>query len=359
MSPAMELIPTLAILLVAGLPALGAGQTATLDLVSEAGYNAVAITADVPVIGASTDTTNLSGSLEVRLGIDPSTGEVGEFTVLSGNVTGTGVTLSRSVFLLGSYNVSATSLGATLVTPVPPGPVDPPTGNFDAARHTFTINSGSLGGSATVLGTTTPVTLDFAAAPLSGAGSGTGNVSLVLTGSTPTSRSYEVNVLVPVSVSVSFPVSDDPGALEAEVTASGTVKARGTVTIPVSPYETWSVANAIPGALFGDDANGDGVPNGLQWGLGLAADDVPFPRLLQPGGAAGDTVDFKLTLPPGGSAGALRVLVATNPAAGAFSTLGAGAVSTGNPIPAGTSGVVTVSLPKTQALFLRMQAIEP
>ena len=76
-------------------------------------------------------------------------------------------------------------------------------------------------------------------------------------------------------------------------------------------------------------------------------------------GLVGVTVDFKLTQPTGGSAGALRVLVATNPASNPFATLSAGAVSAGNPIPAGTSGVVTITLPKTQALFLRRQAIEP
>jgi hypothetical protein len=354
----MELNPTLAILLAASLPALGAEQITTLDLVDEAGYNTVSLTIDVPLIGSSSDTTNLSGSLQVRLGIDPSTDEVGELTILTGNVTGTGVTLSKSG-LFGSYNVSSTSLGATLASPAPPGVVDPPTGNFDATQHTFTINSGTLGGSFTVLGTTTPIALDFATAPLDGMGSGTGNVSLVLTGSTPTSRSYEVTVLVPISISDSIPVSDDPGAQEVGVAASGTVKARGTVTIPVNPYEAWADANAIPGALFGDDANGDGVPNGLQWGLGLAADDFPFPHLLQPGPAAGSTVDFKLMLPPGGSAGALRVLVAPDPASNPFATLSAGAVSAGNPIPAGTSGLVTISLPKSQAMFLRLQAIEP
>jgi hypothetical protein len=55
----------------------------------------------------------------------------------------------------------------------------------------------------------------------------------------------------------------------------------------------WTLANSIPGALFGDDANDDGIPNGMLWALGLDTSDNPIPP--------GTTGTVTITLPSGDS----------------------------------------------------------
>ena len=122
-----------------------------------------------------------------------------------------------------------------------------------------------------------------------------------------------------------------------------------------SPYELWVTDNSIPGAVFGDDHNGDGVTNGILWALGLDATDNPLPDLPV---AAGSTVTF--TLPAGGSAGDLFVEGSDFLESG-WVDLAGETISTGvNPIPAGSTGTVTITLPTgLQVYLMRLRAVAP
>jgi len=328
----MKLHLTLAAFLAAALPAVANPATATLTAVDEPGFNEIVLNFSPPILlPDGSDTTELSGSLEVMLEIDPETDQVSVMTITSGNVAGTPVSLEGGdpndpfssspqpgrvrgktsmklndlwqvwpVKFHKSYSLNSSVLGATLATPSPPGTVGPPAlppGDFDASQHTFTVNSGTLGGNVFVpfLFNET-ISFDFASMPVGGAGSGTGSVSLSPTGSTPTSKSYDVTVLLPISVAENFDVM----GIIIPITAVGTAKVTGPATIevtPANPYLAWMEANSLAGAVFEEDENGDGVPNGLQWGLGLAATDLPFPHLLQPSGPK----VFTLAPPAGGT----------------------------------------------------------
>jgi hypothetical protein len=324
--------------------------TANLILVDESGFNAIDIAIDVPVVGGSSDTSEVSGTVAVELEIDPLTDEVTELTVVDGNVSGSGVEFSRNI-IVARYDVTASSIGAVLSTPDPPGVVDGPTGDFDAAQHWFTINSGELEGEVRAGFETTVIPpVNFADAPVTGPGTGTGNVSLVETGSTATSKTYAVTVTLPVSLDGEFEAS--PGQVVG-VDAGGTVKATGSVTVPVNPYEFWAAANGMAGARFDADENGDGIANGLQWALGLAENEPARPHLLRP--APGG---FEIVLPAGGSAGVLRVMGSDHPGMQAFTELDASAVSVGNPIPPGTTGTVVVNPGAGVRGFLRLEATE-
>ena len=341
---------TLAALLCFGaLPVHAVPVTADLILVDESGFNEIEIAIDVPIVGGDNDTSEVSGTVTVELEIDPVTDEVTELTVIEGNVTGTGVKFSRNI-IVARYEVTASSIGAVLSTPDPPGEVDGPTGDFDAAQHSFTVNSGVLDGEVRAGFETTEITLDFGDAPVSGPGTGTGNVSLVETSSTATSKVYSVTVTLPVSLDGEFDASPD---LAVGVNASGIVKAAGSVTVPLDPYEVWAAANGMPGAPFDADDNGDGIANGLQWALGLAENESARPHLLRP--APGG---FEIVLPTGGSAGVLRVTRSGHPGIEAFTELDASAVSVGNPIPAGTTGTVVVNPGAGARGFLRLEATE-
>lgn len=336
--------------------AYAAPGTSTLTLVNEAGFNTLDInlTINAP-IASSSDTTDLSGTIQVALEIDPDTDQVSEMTIINGTVTGTPISLSGGG-AAGSYSFSSNTLGGILSTPNPPGIVDPPTGDFDASQHAFEINQGVLSGTFTpFVGNPTNLSFDFGSSSVTGAGSGTGNVALTPTGSTPTSKTYDVVVTLPLSVTDTFDVIT--GLVTATVNVTGITKAAGTVTIdvtPENPYIAWTIANGIEGAAFDGDENGDGVDNGFLWALGLGATDSPFPHLLMPSGPK----TFTMTLPAGGSAA--DILIQTGSDLTGWSDLDGAAMSTDNPIPAGTTGTVTITLPDSpNPVFVRGIATAP
>ncbi|NIP92870.1 MAG: hypothetical protein GWO24_05165, partial [Akkermansiaceae bacterium] len=250
-------------------------------------------------------------------------------------------------------------LGAEVSTLIPPGAVDPVSGDFDAAEHGFTINEGTLSGEVAVLfNPREDVQFDFATEPVEGMGSGTGNLNLVERARDSDSVSYNVTVLLPVAVMEVVTA----GGLDVEVTAEGTIKAAGVTTVPLGPedpFGSWAEDNDIPGAPFEGDENNDGVPNGLVWALGLDAGTPPFPFLLQPARETGEIVSFSITLPPGGSAGEILVRGSADPGVIPFSDLPPDAVSRGNPIPVGTSGTVTIELPPGGQGFVQLQVTAP
>ena len=346
-------------------PAWAVPLIANLDMVQEDNFNEITLSFQPPFFGdPGRDTTTLSGEVELLLEVDPVTDRVSEMTITNGTISGTPLRISESQFLVGRYELESTVIGADLTTPEAPARVDPVTGAYDAAQHNFTVSSGTLGGSIniTLAGINEQLTFDFAQMPVGGAGSGTGTVALTVLEESEASKTYDVVVLLPVSVVENFAVPETPlGDVEIPVSATGTAKLGGTVVLqlaPIDPFVAWAEQNGIPGVSPLGDSNGDSVPNGLQWALGLDADTNPFPHLLAPSDTTAATVDFTLTLPAGGSAAPLTVLSTSDPA-GNFGFLSSGAVSAGNPIPAGTSGTVSISLPRSSKGFLRLMVGEP
>jgi len=356
----MKLPPlTIACSLFPSLFLFGETVSTTLEITPEPEFNSIEITIAPPVLPLSGDNTNLSGSLEVELEIDPDSDQVSALTIINGTASGTPLSLSASNFL-GSYDFSSTEIGAGVETLTPPGAVDPTTGEFDASEHSLTVQSGTLFGSISIplLDIDEIVDFDFATEPFGGVGEGTGTVALTPTGITTTSKSYDVVILFPVQIENAV----DALGFEIPITAAGVVKGVGTVLVPITPpdpYLAWTESNSIAGELFAGDENQDGVPNGLQWALGLDATTTPFSALLQPMGEMATTIDFTMTLPTGGSAADLTVLVSANPESDSFATLAPGSVSSGNPIPAGTSGTVTIRLPKNAMGFVRLSVNAP
>ena len=117
--------------------------------------------------------------------------------------------------------------------------------------------------------------------------------------------------------------------------------------------KSFAEQNNLAGATRLQDSNGDGVPNGIQWALGLQASDNPYPHLLTPNGTTDSSVDFAISLPPAGTAAPLLVVTATDPSE-PFLPLGGVLINRGNPIPAGSTGVVTIKLPRGEQGFLQL-----
>ena len=335
-----------------GQPLSAAPATATLAAVNEAGFNRITIEFEPPVLPTGSDTSRLSGDLEVLLEIDPVTDQVSEMTIIDGNIQGSEIEMSGSTFFIGSYDLESSTLDATLATPNPPGIVDPGTGEFDSAQHSFTVVSGDLSGEITVIGSTNQISFDFSDTPIGGTGIGTGTVTLNPTETTPTSKTYDVEVLLPIAVNEVF----EAEGFEIPIRANGTAKLVGPATVeivPEDPFAAWAEQNSLAGATQLEDANGDGVPNGIQWALGLDASGNPFPHLLIPEGATPSGVHFSISLPAGGTAAPLLVVTGSDPTE-PFNPLGGAFVSRANPIPIGSTGLVTVRLPRQERGFVQL-----
>jgi hypothetical protein len=326
----------------------------TLTLVNQPGMNQITVTVApvVPLVNASSSaTTTLTGTVQAFFDINPATGQTSELTLLNGRANGTNMNFVRNIFLVGGYNITVSNLSAAINTITPPGVVTPATGSFAANQHRFDIDQGTITGTTSGALAGDPINESFTPEnPASGTGSGNGSVVLVHTGDSGIYRNYTVTATLPVTINDSF-VS---GTNTVNVTATGTVRASGTVQVPKTEYLAWTLDQGIPNAPFAGDPNGDGVSNGLLWALGLNANSNPLPYLprpnpAQPGG-------FIVPLPPGGSGA--PILIQSSPNLGTWGPAGAvGPVA--NPVPAGTSGNVTVAPDGSPKRFIRLQVTEP
>lgn len=340
------------VLLATASGALAAGRPITLDLAEGGPDNRVTIGLNVPGIGSDDDVSTITGTVAAEVEIDPDTDQVTALSFTSADVSGTPITLRASFLGLASFNLTSTVIGGNLTTPAPPGTVNAD-GIFDSAQHVFEINEGSIGGTVNVFGSVSNVNVDFQTDPVGAAGVNPGGVWSVPTSATTTSKTYTVVVIMPLSITEVQTVE----GTEVTITANGQLNASGEITVPLGTlYEQWAVANDIDGAPFTGDHDLDGVSNGLLWALGLQVDDDPRPVLPAINGSS-----VELTLPAGGTAADLWLETSTALTPGSWLALRAVAVSTGtNPLPAGTSGPVSVALPSGDPLRgLRLRVDEP
>jgi len=337
------ILPALALLAAPAL-AIDPVNEGTLTLVNEAGFNDLALNLSVPLFGNQTKHSTLTGSIDVRLDIDPATGLSPEFTILDGTVNGTGVSF-KLTFLFSTITANASDFTGNVFTTLPPGMMNPATGQGDASQHEFNINQGTVTGSAPG----TPIDINFAVDPFGNPTSGTGTVTITPAGTTPTRAIYDITAVLPVDLT-----KEITGILTATLTGTGTMKATGQISVAL-PYPDWAVAQGIPGAPPEADSNSNGIQNGITWALGLGLTDDPRPHLLIPDPAT--PKGFLLPLPAGGTSGSLTVEASPDLSPGSWLPLGPGDLSTAaNPLPPGTTGNVTVSASAALQRYLRLRA---
>ncbi|MCH7229068.1 hypothetical protein [Haloferula sp. A504] len=335
-----------------------AAVPATVELAAVTGdpsFNQLQITVDPGFGLTDSDVSQVTGNLFADLEVDPLLGQVSEMTLRNGEdpddgLRATDVSFSRSVILVGGYSVSGNGLAGEIFTPSPPGVVTPGTGEFDASQYSFLLDQGTLAGSARIFGTTTLLDQVITPAePITGPGAGTGTVLLTFVEDAGPFRTYAVLLTLPVTISDTFV----DGSLSVDVTASGTLRAEGIVQVPRSEYVAWTLAEGIPGADPQADINGDGIPNALAWAYGLGKDDDAgaWRPAVTPGKG------FEIPLPPGGIIAPVRVRVSQN--LGGWTDLPVERISGGqNPLPAGSTGTITVSGSGAAREFLRLEVEE-
>jgi hypothetical protein len=245
----MKALLTLALGLIPPLAAIPANTT--LTLVNDPNFNKITVKVD-PGSGLSdTDVTTLTGTVQAYFDVNPATGRTTELTLVNGRANGTNMNFSRTAFLnLAAYNINVTNLSAAINTIAPPGVVTPATGIFAANQHRFDIDQGTITGTTSGLIGNNAINESFTPLnPASGTGNGDGTVVLTAAGISGIYRNYSVTATFPVSIADTFLA----GTTSVAITASGTVKATGTLQVPRTAYLAWTIAQTIPNAPFNGD----------------------------------------------------------------------------------------------------------
>jgi hypothetical protein len=198
-------------------------------------------------------------------------------------------------------DISTAGMRGTAFTPPPvPAAVTANTtgGTFDAALHRVLINQGTITGSISATNPPTPVNADFATSPVEGAGVGTGTVTMVPGAFSATHRTMQTTIEMPVD----FTDTQDLGGTPVSVRVQGTIRATGSVDLPLDPL-------AAP--VFS-----------------LASGSYPSGQNITISGESGSTIYYRLNGGPEQSA-ASPVTTLTVPAAPATLTITAFARKTG------------------------------
>jgi len=346
----MKALFVLALGLISPLFAIPANTT--LTLVSDPNFNKITVKVDPGFDLSDTDVTTLTGTVQAFFNVNPANGQTTELTLVNGRANGTNMNFARrAAFNLAAYNINVTNISAAIYTIAPPGIVTPETGIFAANQHRFDIDQGTITGTTSGLIGNNAVNESFTPQnPTSGTGTGDGTVVLTAAGDTGIFRNYTVTATLPVSIADTFLAANNSVA----ITATGTVRAAGTLQVPRTEYLAWTIAQNIPNAPFNGDPDGDGVSNGLLWALGLDANSDPRPHLphpnpVVPGG-------FIVPLPVGGTG--WPILIQSSPHLASWAPATAVA-PVANPIPAGTRGNVTIGPDGSLRRFVRLLVSEP
>ena len=266
----------LPIFLAVSLPVIAHGQTANramLTLVEEEGFNEVEVALDVELIGASDDTSELTGTIEVQLNISPTLGTTDEMTILSAEIAGSDVELERGG-TFANYALLSSGFGFNAATLEAPGVIDPATGEFDAAQHEITVNRGTFSGTAfSFLTGTQDLDIDFEAENFSGTGIGTGTVELDFLRFEGRKMYFEVTLEIPVELDEPIIVEGNP--VEADTMITGTMKARGETYVELEDYASWAGSRGLAEASENDFDLSPTTPNALLFALGLERSEVP------------------------------------------------------------------------------------
>ncbi len=234
-----------------------------LALIPDQGANILTIT--ITALGVSdTQTSLMTGSLETRFNLDPTTSTSDEFTIVSGDLAGTDADFTLSAGIL-TGGVEIRGLQASAATITPPGELDPTTGFFEADQHLFTLNRGSITGT----GVASSLAQNLTETPFSSTLEGMGTVIL-----TPSGDDFEATVTVPISITQIQPILI---GVNATIEISGELTARGIIPAPASPdpYFIWATENGVSDLPENSFSLSSILPNRLVYALGYSAADVP------------------------------------------------------------------------------------
>lgn len=344
-------IPATLLAIALAAPATALEVETRLNLIVGPGRNLLFLGIDPDDFDASSDVTRLTGGFNATLDVDPETGAVRGMTLAGGPIAGTDTNFSGGGSFGSNYDLSLTGFSGTLRTPAPPALVNPDNGSFNGEQFSVYADQGMVSGNVSTLLGNYPVSLPLSENPLDAAGTGTGTIALTPVSEDELTRSFDIALTFPVTVSRTIPVDSPLGTTNIAVTASGTIEAVGQVPVPRSEYIAWTIAQGSDGADPDADLNGDGVPNGIAWALGLAiTDDArPFVPTPTPGGG------FELTL-PGPTAAPLSLQ--SSPHLAGWSLLDAARLPLPNPLPAGSEGSLTIAPAGIPGEFVRLLSPE-
>lgn len=341
------------------LPARALEISAPLTLVpssSSANRFNVAVTAS-PATGSST--TNATGTVNLRMQVDPATGKVSELSFQEGKITFSNMTITLRAFIfITAATMTTNGLEGFAWTAAPPAPVNSANGIFDAALHRFTINKGTVNGTTAIAIGATPAGTTFGAnfteEPISGPGEGNGTITLteIPASATPSTRTWRTNISLPLNL---LQTTDLEGT-SVTIRLTGTMRAESNLVIPRSDYYAWTIANNLPAPAF-DSTVRPGEPYGMVWAMGLAPTAPLRPHLPSVILAGGPRA--QLTLPAGGTAAPLIVEVSNQLTTGSWAPAPAASVTGGaNPLPPGSKGTVNIQL-TGPGQFVRLRANAP
>lgn len=344
---------SLLILILAVAPSLANAYpgTGTLNLTTGASDNKLQITISASGL-SDTQTTTVSGFINVSVDSNPQTGATTVFTIDGGNVAMSNMTFKMPRFFP-LVTIKTADMKGSAFTAMPPGIVTATAdgSTFDAAQHHVLINQGTITGDA--LGT--PINANFTAAPVEGPGSGTGTLTVAPGTSTSTHRDCTVTMLLPLD----FTDTQDLDGTAVTVQVQGTIKATGIIPIPLNSWVDWTIDNDLTDAGFTNPTAPSNAPLGLAWAMGYEP-DTPA-TMVTPVMVPGTTPAARLVLPASGSRAPLTLEQADSLTTDSWQKVPAAEVNGGqNPVPTGTSGTVTVQwINPAPKRFLRIKADQP
>lgn len=255
---------------------------AVLTFVNDPVSNKIDIDLDVSSFGASSAISTLSGTMTVRVNIDPGTGTSDELTILSADAGASDVTLSARNSFISRYDFETKNLRFTLTTPDPPGAVDPETGDFDASQYQATTTQGTVEGTADTFATDPQeVFFDLGTEPFSGSGGGTGNLSVTPGRIEGRRLYYDLTVTLPISIAETIEVPDAPIEITADFSFEGTAVAAGETYLEFPDYADWATGQGLAVESQDESNLWSETPNYFYFVLGFERGSAPS-RLFVP-----------------------------------------------------------------------------
>jgi hypothetical protein len=261
---------------------------ATLTFVVADEINQIDIDLDVSLIGASNATSVVTGTMEVRVNIDPATATTDELTILSAEAAASDVELSRRNFLTGRYDLTARDITFSVSTPNEPGEVDPVAGTFDASQYEASTTGGTVSGTASnpLLGALDVPEVSLADPPFTGSAEGTGSITIT-PGRIEGRRLYfDLQVDLPVGFADTAPIPDLP--VEVNFALAGELQATGETFLEFPDYPAWAGAQELLPDSENEGNLDPSVPNYFFYVLGF--DDASAPAKLFEFGPDGITL---------------------------------------------------------------------
>lgn len=284
---------------------------------------------------SDSDTTQLTGTVQAIVDVDLTAATASQLRFFDGDIDA-----SDMSFTFGfppNFGQEARTLDVSGL-PLDRTSAVSATGEVDAAPFRILLNEGTLESSGSVAGSSSTSLADE---PLELPGNGIGSVVVTALGD----NRYSVRAELPVMGDETF----DADGTEIDLSYNGNLVAAGEFTFDPDGFVAWAGTAGIT-PLFDVDSNGDGLPNGVAFALGLAP-DAAAPNLFTADGL--DLGSLQTRLP-------ITVECDTTLADNDWDPLSAAQLSTSaNPLPVGSSGNITITRGSEPAKFYRLSTDEP